>query len=163
VGILVSWLFANDQSTIFAAFLILARSTVLMLRGANPDNAPANTAGERIARGAGSGAAAMVAPEAALGAPSELGRRVRPRYVTPLRPHLGPGSGFEADDLSADRRHGPWLAGAGGGPPKTLPGSCSAGPTRMARAWMLFKASNGTAHPPTYPMLYGPSCARSTT
>ena len=43
------------------------------LIGANPDNAPANTAAERIARGTGSGIAAMVAPEAAVGAAGELG------------------------------------------------------------------------------------------
>jgi hypothetical protein len=50
------------------------------LVGLNPEDIPANTAGERIARGAGGGVAAVVAPEAILGTLAKLGPAAREAY-----------------------------------------------------------------------------------
>jgi hypothetical protein len=57
------------------------------LIGANPDNAPARNAPERIARGTGSGVGGMLVPEAVFGTLGELG--VLPKVTGALRNAFG--------------------------------------------------------------------------
>jgi hypothetical protein len=54
----------------------------------NPDDVPARTAGERIARGVGGGVAAMLAPEAAAGMIARAGPAVA-KAIEPLAKIVG--------------------------------------------------------------------------
>src|ERR1700722_2883152 len=73
----------------------------LGLIGANPDEHPANSTPERIARGIGSGAASLLLPAGAIGAASETGA-MAPQLSEALGEAFGaPATGGQAAGLSA--------------------------------------------------------------